>query len=149
MLGIVCSIESAGLTTGSDKEPSRLSINRWLRFYLRPLRLAHETAFTIELRTMDRSEGGKFETRASPVENSDTALFAKIGQTPKDAGALFDVMLSGKDLTFALAYKTEQLMEFYLQNDDEFKQLSEETYKHFIGLETKYREARLQRVRSG
>ncbi len=142
MLGIVCTLESTGLVAGSNSEPSRLGVNRRLSFYLRPLRLSHETPFVVELFTADHSLGGKFDVRASPVGNSDTALIAKIGRSREDAATLFNAIVSGKDMTFALAYKSEALMQFQLQNDLEFKRLCEETYKRFAELEFEYQKAR-------
>ena len=148
MLGIVCTLESGGLIAGSGSEPSRLSVNRRLSLYLRPLRLSHETPFVIEVWTADRSAGGKFDVRASPVGDSDTALFAKIGRNREDVATLLGAIMSGKDMTFALAYESEPLMQFKLQNDSEFKRLCEETYKRFVGLETEYQKARLQKAPS-
>ena len=148
MLGIVCALESTGLVAGSNSEPSRLGVNRRLSFYLRPLRLSHETPFIVELFTADHSQGGKFDVRASPVGSSDTALFAKIGRSREDAATLFNAIMSGKDMTFALAYQSEALMQFQLPNDLEFKRLCEETYKRFAELEFEYQKARLQRAPS-
>jgi hypothetical protein len=65
MLGLVCTIVSEGLVTSSGSEPSRVSINRRLRIFFRPLRLSRETPFTLELFTSDRSEGEVQRSRYS------------------------------------------------------------------------------------
>jgi hypothetical protein len=135
MLGIVCTLQSAGLIPGVGSEPSRLSINRRLRFYLRPLRLSQEMDFSVELITEDRSEGGKVDARACPVGDSDTALFAEIGRSREDVAALLSAIMSGKNMTFTLASKSALLMQLHLQNDFEFKRLCEETYKWLAELE--------------
>jgi hypothetical protein len=141
MLGIVCTIENAGFFASTSSEPSRLSINRRLRIFFRPLRLSHKTPFTVELFTTDRLEGGKFDVRASPIEN-DTVLFAEIGRNREDAATLLDAIASGKDMTFSLAYNSEPLVQFHLQNDAEFRRLCEETYNQFADFEI--RKARLR-----
>ena len=144
MFGIVCTLESGGLTTGNDSKPNRLSINRRLRFYLRPLRLTRETAFVVELRTADWSLGRKFDTLAVPAGNSEMALFDKIGRSKEDVAALFNAILSGQDMTFTLFCGSDRMMQLHLQNDLKLKQLCEETYKRFIDLEMKHHKARFE-----
>jgi len=144
MLGLVCTIVSKGLVTGSGSEPSRLNINRRLRIFFRPLRISRKCPFTLELFTTDRSEGGKFNVRATPIGHDNTVLFAEIGRSGEDAATLVNAIMSGKDMTFKLAYEAGPLLQFDLQNDLEFSRLCEETYKQLIELEFAYQKARLQ-----
>ena len=143
MLGIVCAFESAGLVIGSGHDGhSNLSINRHLDIYLSPLRLSHETEFVLKLFTVDKSSGGSFEVRASPVVGTDSVLLAKYGKGRRDSAAILDVLMLGKDITFELAHQGESLLLLHLENDFEFKRLSEETYKRFAELEFGYEKAR-------
>ena len=142
MLGIVCTLECAGLIAGSGREPSCLNVNRHINFYLRPLRLSHETPFILKLITVDQTVGGRFDVRARPVGDSDTALLAKFDGGRKDLAVLLNAIMSGKDMAFMLANETKPLMQFHLQNDLDFKRLCEETYKRFAEFETKYQKVR-------
>ena len=142
LLGIVCTFESAGLVVGSGQEQSNLRIIRHLDIYLSPLRLSHETIFSLKLCTEDKSAGGSFEAHANPVVGTDAVRFAKFGKGRQDSAAILDILMLGKDIAFELAYEGESLMLLRLENDFEFKRLSEETYKRFAELEVGYHKAR-------
>jgi hypothetical protein len=138
MLGLVCTFVSEGLAIGSSSEPSRLNINRRLRVIFRPLRLSRKTLATLELFAMDRSEGGKFHVFATPVGRDDATLFAEIAVSREDAATIVNTIMSGKTMTFKLACEAVPPLQFYLQNDLEFKRLCDETYRQFVELEFAY-----------
>lgn len=143
MLVLICTLESNGLTTSQGNQLRRLNVNRRLRFYLRPLRLAQEASLVVDLRTFDQTLGSKFKVVATPVENSETVLL-KQGDPDRDrynTASAFNAIVSGKIMTFTLFNKSDQLMRVYMPNDLEFRQLCEDSFKRFVQLETGYQGA--------
>ena len=147
MIGIACTIENVGFIAGTNTEPGHLSVSRRVHIFFRPLRLSHETPFTVEVRTTDRLEGGKFDVRASPIGSRGTAIFHEIGRNREDAAILFDAIASGKDMTFSLIYNSEPLVQLHLQNDTEFRRLCEEAYNQFAEFKVEMARSRGHRHR--
>jgi hypothetical protein len=123
-LRIVCSLAASLVNNGEA-----VSLDRRLRFYLRPFRLPHEADFIMRFSTSDGTQGGEFDVVAGPVENdSDTALIAKYGGR-SDVASCVAAIMSGKDMVFKLRDEQESLVNFGLPNDREFKRLYDETCK--------------------
>jgi hypothetical protein len=141
-LRIVCKLGSEGLEGGLQAEVGGLRLHRQLRFYLRPFRLPHDAEFVMGLSTVDQSKGGEFDLLASPVDR-DTSVFAKFGGR-NDVRTCIDVMMSGDDMIFTIADKTESLVNFRLPNDGEFKRLVDETCDRLARTEIAYQVVRSQ-----
>jgi hypothetical protein len=141
-LRIVCKLESEGLEGGLEAEVGGLRLYRQLRFYLRPFRLPHDASFVMGLSTVDRSKGGEFDVRASPVDH-DTSVFAGFGGR-NDVRTCLDVIMSGHDMTFTIADETESLVNFRLPNDGEFKRLVDEICDRLARTEVAYEVLRSQ-----
>ena len=148
VIGFICTIENVGFIASTNTEPSHLSVKRRVRIFFRPLRLSHETPFTVELFTNDRLEGGKFDVRAFPIGKRDAVVFDEIGRHHEDTATLLDAIASGKDMTFALAYNSELLGQYHLQNDSEFRRLCEETYSQFAKFEVEGARLREHQLRA-
>lgn len=138
----VCKLESEGLEGGLEAEIGGLRLYRQLRFYLRPFPLPHDAEFVMGLSTVDQSKGGEFDVLASPVDR-DTSVFDKF-YGRNDVRTCLDVMMSGDDMIFTVADKTESLVKFRLPNDGEFKRLVDETCDRLARTEIAYEVMRSQ-----
>jgi hypothetical protein len=132
---IECIIESAGLRSEPDGS-SGVSLNRSVRFYLRPFRLPHEAEFVLRVIAVDGSEGGDFDVLARPVDG-ETAVFAGFGGR-NDTAALLRTLMAGKDLKFEVLQGEESLVKLPLQSDGAFKRLWGESANRFAEIETVY-----------
>jgi hypothetical protein len=72
-LTIVCALEATMMPEGES-----ISLDRRLRFYLRPFRLPHQAGFVMRLATHYEELGGEFDIVAEPAESGDdTAVIDK------------------------------------------------------------------------
>ena len=141
-LRIVCAL-GCSLISGSDDQ---VRIHRRLRFYLWPFFLPREASFAMRLHTMDQSQGEIFNVNASPLEGDpDTAVIDSYSGKD-DVGNCFNILMSGKDMTFMLADQKETLVDFLLPNDQEFKRLYDETCVRLAEAETAFELLRSGRI---
>ncbi|WP_041357514.1 hypothetical protein [Nitrobacter hamburgensis] len=121
-LTIVCVLEMTMLPDGEN-----VSLDRKLRFYLRPFRLQHEANFIMGFMTRAESHGGEFDVLAAPSGDEDgMAIIAKYGGR-NDVSACIATLRAGRDLVFSLQDEQESLVNFLLPNDDTFQRLYDET----------------------
>jgi hypothetical protein len=121
-LTIVCALEATGMPDGET-----VSLDRKLRFYLRPFRLPHEARFVMRFATRDETQGGEFDVAAAPAEaGGDTAIIAKYGGR-NDVATCVATLRSSRDMVFMLRDQRESLINFLLPNDGAFQRLYDET----------------------
>jgi hypothetical protein len=119
-LTIVCALEA---TATPDSES--VSLDRKLRFHLRPFRLPHEADFVMRLATRDEAQGGEFDVVAAPA-GDDGAMIAKYGGR-NDVATCVATLRTGRDMVFMLRDEQESLVNFLLPNDGAFQRLYDET----------------------
>ncbi|RQH08695.1 hypothetical protein [Bradyrhizobium sp. RP6] len=121
-LSIECALEVEIMPDGETA-----SIDRKLRFHLRPFRLPHGADFVMRLVTRDESQGGEFDIVAEPREpGSEWSTIAKYGGR-NDVATCVNTLRSGRDMLFRLRDERELLVDFLLPNDGSFQRLYEET----------------------
>ncbi len=118
---IECALQATVMADGEA-----FSLDRNLRFYLRPFRLPHEADFVMRLATRDEAQGGEFDVVVAPVEaDDDAALIAKYGGR-NDVATCVATLRSGHDMVFMLRDERESLINFLLPNDGTFQRLYDE-----------------------
>jgi hypothetical protein len=118
----VCALEATVMPDGESG-----SLDRKLRFYLRPFRLPHEAEFVMRLATRDEAQGGEFNVVAAPAEaGGDTAIIAKYGGR-NDVATCVATLRSSRDMVFMLRDQRESLVNFLLPNDGAFQRHYDET----------------------
>ena len=145
-LTIVCALEVEIMPDGETA-----SLDRKLRFHLRPFRLPHEADFIMRLVTRDESQGGEFDIVAEPREpGSEWSTIAKYGGR-NDVATCVNTFRSGRDMLFRLRDERELLVDFLLPKDGSFQRLYDETLQRLqqraVLNQTLRYNARLQRDR--
>jgi hypothetical protein len=118
-LAIVCALEATATPDGES-----VSLDRKLRFHLRPFRLPHEADFVMRLATRDEAQGGEFDVIAAPAGDNG-AVIAKYGGR-NDVATCVATLRSGRDMVFMLRDDRESLVNFLLPNDGAFQRLYDE-----------------------
>lgn len=121
-LTIVCALVVEIMPDGETA-----SIDRKLRFHLRPFRLPHEADFIMRLVTRGESQGGEFDIVAEPREpGSEWSTIAKYAGR-NDVATCVNTLRSGQDMLFRLRDERELLVDFLLPNDGSFQTTYDET----------------------
>jgi hypothetical protein len=121
-LTIVCALGVSLMPDGQS-----VSLDRQLRFHLRPFRLPHEADFIMRLVSRDEKHGGEFDIVAAPEKpGSDIAIIAEYGGR-NDVATCVTTLRLGEDMIFKLRDQREGLVDFLLPNDASFKTVYDET----------------------